>query len=115
MKIEINDIYYFDDQENKVGDVADYCNEHNLLMVEIEADKNGKRYQIREMLLPSEEELKIVNIGKLKSELAKIKEDIEQEAFGLVRDDYTEKKARAAAIINELRVLEGKEPRVVKE
>lgn len=50
----------------------------------------------------------------LKSELAKIKEDIEQERFGLVRDDYAEKKARAAEIINELRVLEGKQPREVQ-
>jgi len=36
-------------------------------------------------------------------------------AFGLVRDDYAEKKARAAEIINELRVLEGKEPREIME
>lgn len=50
-----------------------------------------------------------------KFRLAKLKgEDIEQEAFGLVRDDYVEKKARAAEIINELRVLEGKEPRTIK-
>ena len=49
----------------------------------------------------------------LKAELAKIKEDIEQEAFGLVRGDYAEKKARAAEIVNELRVLEGKEPREI--
>lgn len=53
-------------------------------------------------------------IDDLKTELAKIKEDIEQEAFGLVRDDFAEKKARAAEIINELRVLEGKEPREVQ-
>lgn len=51
----------------------------------------------------------------LKAELAKIKEDIEQEAFGLVRDDFAKKKARAAEIVNELRVLEGKEPREVRE
>lgn len=53
-------------------------------------------------------------ITSLKTELAKIKEDIEQEVFGLVRDDYAEKKARAAEIINELRVLENKEPREIK-
>lgn len=52
--------------------------------------------------------------AELKTELAKIKEDIEQESFGLVRDDYEVKKERAAAIINELRVLEGKEPREVR-
>lgn len=50
----------------------------------------------------------------LKDELSKIKEDVEQEAFGLVRDDYEPKKARAAEIINELRILEGKEPRATK-
>lgn len=50
----------------------------------------------------------------LKSELAKIKEDIEQEAFGLVRNDFAVKKARAAEIVNELRVFEGKEPRTIK-
>ena len=52
--------------------------------------------------------------AELKAELEKIKEDIEQEAFGLVRDDFELKKARAAEIINELRVIEGKEPREVK-
>ncbi|AWW06087.1 MAG: hypothetical protein [Caudoviricetes sp.] len=51
----------------------------------------------------------------LKAELATIKEDIEQETFGLVRGDYSKKKARAAEIINELRVLEGKAPREVRE
>lgn len=65
-----------------------------------------------------EEEIKkeqtALSIQALKAELSKIKEDIEQEAFGLVRDDFAAKKARAAEIVNELRVLEGKEPRVVK-
>lgn len=55
------------------------------------------------------------SIRELKAELVHIKEDIEQETFGLLRDDYEVKKARAAEIVNELRVLEGKEPRVVKE
>lgn len=52
--------------------------------------------------------------AELKAELARIKEDIEQERFGIVRNDYAEKKARAAEIINELRVLEGKAPRDVR-
>ena len=60
------------------------------------------------------EELKQQSIFNLKAELDKIKEDVEQEAFGLVRGDYAEKKARAAEIINELRVLEGKQPRAIK-
>ena len=53
--------------------------------------------------------------AELKAELVKIKEDIEQENFGLIRDDYAEKKARAAEIINELRVIEGKSPREVNQ
>lgn len=66
---------------------------------------------IAEYHILSDEEIKQNRICDLKAELAQIKEDIEQETFGLVRDDYAEKKTRAAAIINELRVLEGKEPR----
>ncbi len=73
----------------------------------------------RKWVLTDEEELakqhKAERIKELKVELAKIKEDIEQENFGLVRDDYAKKKTRAAEIINELRVLEGKEPREVKK
>lgn len=64
-----------------------------------------------------EEEIKkkqaALSIQALKAELSKIKEDIEQEAFGLVRNDYPEKKVRAAEIVNELRILEGKEPRKI--
>lgn len=67
-----------------------------------------------EIVPRSEDIIKEDRIIELKAELSKIKEDIEQEAFGLVRDDFAEKKARAAEIINELRVLEGKEPRAIK-
>ena len=55
-------------------------------------------------------------IFRLKSELEKIKEDIEQVLmFHMQRDDLPEKQARAAEIVNEIRILEGKEPREVKE
>ena len=73
---------------------------------------NGK--VVAEYHTPTEEELNEQQRYALKVELAKIKEDIEQETFGLVRVDYAVKKARAAEIINELRMLEGKEPRRVK-
>ena len=68
-----------------------------------------------EIVKRTDEQIAQDRICALKTELAKIKEDIEQETFGLVRDDFTAKKARAAEIINELRVLEGKEPREVRE
>lgn len=56
---------------------------------------------------------KAESIKVLKAELAKVMEDIEQEQLGIVRDDYAEKRAKAAEIINGLRVLEGKAPRKV--
>lgn len=69
---------------------------------------------VAEYHTPTQEELNEQRRTELKCELSKIKEDFEQEFFGLVRDDYDIKKARAAEIINELRVLEGKEPRKIK-
>lgn len=54
-------------------------------------------------------------IAELKLELVPIKEDVEQvELFGMVRDDYEEKKQRCAEIVNEIRTLMGKEPRKIK-
>lgn len=55
-------------------------------------------------------------IFRLKAELERIKEDIEQVLmFHMQRDDLPEKQARAAEIVNKLRALEGKEPRGIKE
>ena len=71
--------------------------------------------EIQVYVLYTKSELDAKRHAELKTELAKIKEDIEQEVFGLVRDDYAAKKARAAEIVNELRVLEGKEPREIME
>lgn len=113
---KIGDIFY--EGENYI-DHAIFCKQQNNLHIqEIEPDEEGKRrFQIVEIVV-SEEEAKRRRIEErsteLKAELAKVKEDIEQVEYGLVRDDYAEKKARAAEIINELRVLEGKEPRAIK-
>lgn len=76
-------------------------------------------YEDIQVYIPyTEEELKeradAKKHAELKAELAKIKEDIEQETFGIIRDDFAEKKVRAAEIVNELRVLEGKEPRKIQ-
>ena len=58
---------------------------------------------------------KFEQIAILKNELQKVMEDVEQEQLGIVRDDYAAKRSRAAEIINELRVLEGKTPRQIVE
>ncbi len=71
--------------------------------------------RILKKVLTDEDEINKQRHSALKAELLGIKEDIEQESFGIVRGDYSAKKARAAEIINELRILEGKEPRAVLE
>ena len=49
----------------------------------------------------------MLEIGFLKREILKIKEDVEQvELLGMQRDDYEQKKARCVEIIERLRVLE---------
>ena len=107
----LNDIFYEDaDYTRRV----DFCDENGYVIQEIEPDENGRRFQIQLPPEPTEEEIKSHYYYALKSELEKVMEDIAQEQLGLVREDFAEKKARAAEIINELRVLEGKEPREVK-
>lgn len=55
----------------------------------------------------TEKELARIEIGKLKQELEKWKEDVEQvELFGMERTDYEQKKTRCAEIIIQLRKLE---------
>ena len=41
----IGDIFYLDEN---YSEKADYCNEHNLMIIEIEPDENGRRFQIQE-------------------------------------------------------------------
>lgn len=108
MSYKIGDIF---GEDEEYSERADFCNKNGYVIQEIEADENGRRFQIKHPPEPTQKEIKSLKILNLKAELASIKEDIEQETFGLVRDDYEAKKARAATIINELRVLEGKERR----
>lgn len=92
---------------------------NDLVKPAVEAKEAWDEYEdIQVYISYTAEELKKIADNKrhaeLKEELEKVKEDIEQETFGIVRVDFAEKKARAAQIINELRVLEGKEPRKVQ-
>lgn len=89
-----------------------------LVSPAVEAKDEWDEYEEIQVYVPyTEEELKAradrKRYAELKAELVKVMEDIGQEPLGIVRDDYAEKKARAAQIINELRVLEGKQPREV--
>ena len=54
----VNDIFYLDEQ---YAERAEFCNasseEHRLVIIEIEPDENGRRFQIQEVPPPSEEEI----------------------------------------------------------
>ena len=65
-------------------------------------------YEDIEVYVPyTDKELARIEIGKLKQELEKWKEDVEQvELFGMERVDYEQKKTRCAEIIIQLRELE---------
>ena len=92
-----------DDYSNK----AEFCNNNNLRIVEIEKDEGGRRFQIQEVPPPTDEELKLIEIRNLKRTLEKYKEDVEQvELFGMTREDYAQKKQACADIVVRLRQLE---------
>lgn len=101
---KIGDVFYLD---NEYSARAEYCNNNNLMIVEIEADDKGRRFQIQAVPEPTAVELALAEISRKKSILEKYKEDVEQvELFGMERDDYEEKKKICAEIILELRELE---------
>lgn len=109
-------VYQDREVEEEGGGISIY---KDLISPAVEAKEAYDEYEnIQVFVFYTQEELKhradMKRHAELKEELAKIKEDIEQEIFGIVRDDFAEKKARAAEIVNELRVLEGKEPRTTK-
>ena len=50
----IGDIFYLDDEYTQR---ADFCNNNNLKIVEIEPDEKGRRFQIQSFILTKEEVL----------------------------------------------------------
>jgi hypothetical protein len=104
--IKVNDIIRLDDE---YPNFAEYCNQNGLMIVEIEPDELGRRFEIQERPQPSNQDIILETITSLKQELEKYKEDVEQvELFGMERADYEQKKTLCAEIILELRELEQK-------
>ena len=105
MEYKVGDIFTVDDEYSKR---AQFCNENNLMIVEITKEADSERwFAIREVPPPNKRDLLCQEIYKLKVELEKAKEDIEQvELFGMTRTDYDTKKTRCAEIVLKLRELE---------
>jgi hypothetical protein len=101
---KIGDIFHLDEEYSAR---AEYCNNNNLVIMEIEADNEGRRFQIQAIPEPTAFELVLDEISQKKALLEKYKEDVEQvELFGMERADYEDKKKICANIILELRDLE---------
>ena len=63
---KIGDIFYLDDE---YSNRAKFCNDNGLMIKEIEADKNGRRFQIQEIPKPTEKELVQQEIQELNQKL----------------------------------------------
>lgn len=68
-----------------------------------------------EKYTPTQEEINEQRKYELKVELSKLSEDIIQSQLGEIVPNIEERKARFISLHNELRVLEGKEPREIKK
>lgn len=103
---KVNEIFYIDD---KYTERAEFCNNNNLIIVEIEPDENGRRFQIQEAPLPTERELAEQEIAKLKQKLFDSDYKAIKFAEGLfTTEEYAEIKAQRQAWrdrINELMSL----------
>lgn len=60
----IGDIFYLDDEYTQR---ADFCNNNNLKIVEIDPDENGRRFQIQEIPKPTEKQLAEIEIDSLRN------------------------------------------------
>lgn len=66
---KINDIFYLD---NEYSARANFCNKNNLMIVEIEPDEQGRRFQIQEPPKPTETDLAMDEMNNLKCKLAEM-------------------------------------------
>lgn len=63
--MELGTIFY----ENEYNEACDFCFAHNYTIQEIEADENGRCFQIVEIPLPTEKQLAQQEIQELKQKL----------------------------------------------
>lgn len=108
---QVNEIFYFD---NEYSARAKWCNQNGKVIVEIEPDENGRRFQIQEIPAPTEEELKEMRIREIQQRLTELDQDIVQDLVGEVVPNIEERKAEFVTLHNELRALLGKEQRLTK-
>ena len=99
----IGDIFYNDEEYTKR---AEYCNKNNLRIVEIEADENGRRFQIQ-VPKTTDKELNQIEMQKLKQQLADMDYKTSKYADGeYTQEEWTEIVVERKAIRERVRELE---------
>lgn len=102
--MKINDIIYFDD---KYEEAVDFCNDNNLMIIEIEANEKGRRFQIVEPQQPTKEEIKRNRISELKELLKSTDYQAIKYAEGLISEsEYIEVRVKRQTWRNEINQLE---------
>ena len=105
--MELNQIFY----ENKYNEACNFAFENNYTIKEIEADENGRRFQIVEIPQPTESELAQQEIQELKQKLFDTDYQAIKFAEGLITaEEYAQTKAQRQEWrdrINELEVKNG--------
>ena len=105
--MELNQIFY----ENKYNEACNFAFENNNTIKEIEADENGRRFQIVEIPQPTESELAQQEIQELKQKLFDTDYQAIKFAEGLITaEEYAQTKAQRQEWrdrINELEVKNG--------
>lgn len=109
---QVNDIFYFD---NEYSARAEWCNQNGKVIVEIEPDENGRRFQIQEIPAPTKEELEQMRIYEIQQRLVELDQDIIQDLAGEIVPNIDDRKAEFIKLHNELRTLLGKEKRKTRE
>ena len=105
--MELNQIFY----ENKYNEACNFAFENDSTIKEIEADENGRRFQIVEIPQPTESELAQQEIQELKQKLFDTDYQAIKFAEGLITaEEYAQTKAQRQEWrdrINELEVKNG--------
>lgn len=112
MYYNIGDIFYIDSEYAKR---AQWCNQNDCLIAEIESDEKGRRFQIQTRKELTQEQICQKRICELQHRLIELNQDIAQDLVGEVVPDFDKRKKEFIALHNELRVLLGKTPREIKQ
>ena len=103
--MELGTIFY----ENEYNEACNFCFAHNYTIQEIEADENGRRFQIVEIPQPTESELAQQEIQELKQKLFDTDYQAIKFAEGVITaEEYAETKAQRQLWRDRIKEMEAK-------